>query len=97
MNMLEQKLKRLAEASAAQQEDWDKVRDEWIAEVERLYGDVKSWVETWVEKGYLSVRQSNIVLSEEHLGDYEMPQLELTAGSESIVFEPVGRHILGAL
>jgi len=97
MNMLEQKLKRLAEASAAQKEEWDRVREEWIAEVTRLYSDVKGWVQTWQEKGYLTASESHIELSEEHLGDYEIPKLELTAGTEAIVFEPVGRNILGAL
>jgi len=97
MKMLETKLKRLAEESAIQQVEWDRVREEWIAEVGRLYYRVESWMVSWVEKGYLVVRRSTIVLSEENLGDYEIPQLELIAGTESIIFEPVGRNILGAL
>ena len=36
------------------------------------------------------------MLSEEHLGKYEIPKLKLIVGSEAIVLEPVGRHVLGA-
>lgn len=97
MEVLEEKLKRLAENAVVQQAEWGKIRNEWIAEVDRLFKEVESWLSKWVEKGYLTVRRSSIVLSEEHLGDYDVPQLELFAGREKIVLEPLGRHILGAL
>jgi hypothetical protein len=97
MEMLEQKLRRLAEVSAVQQEQWDEIRKEWITEVNRLFDEVEGWLHKWTGKGYLAVRRSSITLSEEHLGDYEIPQLELIAGPERIVLEPLGRHILGAL
>jgi len=97
MKMLERKLKRLAEESAVQQEKYDEIRKEWIAEVSRLFDEVESWLHKWAGKGYLTVRRSSVSLSEEHLGDYEIPQLELIAGPERIVLEPLGRHILGAL
>jgi hypothetical protein len=80
MEMLEQKLKRLAEVSSVQQGQWDEIRKEWIAEVNRLFDEVESWLNKWTGKGYLAVRRSRITLSEEHLGDYEIPQLELIAG-----------------
>jgi hypothetical protein len=97
MELLELKLKKLAEDSAAQQGRWGEIREEWIAEVTRLFDQVRSWVHEWVQKGYLEVRRSSITLSEEHFGEYDIPRLELIAGPERIVLEPVGRHILGAL
>jgi hypothetical protein len=97
MELLEEKLKKLTDHSAARQIEWDEIKKEWIEEISRLFGEVEGWLQRWVEKGYLKVERSSITLSEVNFGDYEIPKLELVAGPEKIVLEPVGRNILGAL
>ena len=48
-------------------------------------------------KNLLKVTRSPIPISEEPLGVYEIDTLEITAGDETVVFEPFGRNVIGAL
>ena len=94
---LQEKLKILAEKTAEEKVDWASRKSEWISAVGRLYDDIERWLEPWREQGYLTVTRSPIPKSEEPLGDYEIDTLEITAGDETVVFEPFGRNVIGAL
>ena len=60
MELLEEKLKRLTDHSAAQQIKWDEIKKEWIEEVNRLFDEVEHWLQKWVKKWYLKVQRSSI-------------------------------------
>jgi len=94
---LQEKLKSLAERGAEEKVDWALRKSEWISAVGRLYDDIELWLEPWREQGYLTVTRSPIPKSEEPLGDYEIDALEITAGDETVVFEPFGRIVIGAI
>ncbi|MFA6223025.1 MAG: hypothetical protein WC647_11995 [Desulfomonilaceae bacterium] len=94
---LEDKLKRLTERAAEEKVNGESLRSEWISAVGDLYDDVESWLKLWKEKGYLTVTRTPILKSEEPLGDYVIDTLEITAGDETVVFEPFGRNVIGAL
>ncbi len=93
---LEEKLKRLAERSVEEKVDQDHCKSEWISAVTRLYDDVEVWLKPWIDKGYLRLERNPMPKFEESLGDYEIDTLEITAGNETIVFEPFGRNVIGA-
>lgn len=94
---LQEKLKSLAEKAAKEKVDWAGRRSEWISAVGRLYDDIELWLKPWREQGYLTITRSPIPKSEEPLGDYEIDTLEITAGDETVVFEPFGGNVIGAL
>ncbi|MGO9569832.1 MAG: hypothetical protein ACLP5H_20050 [Desulfomonilaceae bacterium] len=97
MSPLEEKLKRLAEKAAEEKVDWEACKSEWIARVGKLYDEVEEWLMPWKEKGYITLARTLTPKSEEPLGDYEIGTLEITAGDETIVFEPFRRLVIGAL
>ncbi|HVC95993.1 MAG TPA: hypothetical protein VND64_20055 [Pirellulales bacterium] len=93
---------RLREIQSSQKTDvnWDQRKLEWLADVGRLFANVKQWLAEMRQQGLIQVDDSGTTdLREEHLGSYQAPRLEISVpGTESfkIVFEPVGRYILGA-
>lgn len=94
---LQEKLKSLAEKTAEEKVDWARRRDEWISAVGSLYDDIELWLGPWREQGYLTVTRAPVPKREEPLGDYVIDTLEITAGDETVVFEPFGRNVIGAL
>uniref|UniRef100_A0A7C4EX09 Uncharacterized protein n=1 Tax=Desulfomonile tiedjei TaxID=2358 RepID=A0A7C4EX09_9BACT len=94
---LQEKLKTLAERAAEEKVVWSGRKSEWISAVGRLYDDIELWLKPWREQGYLTVARAPIPKSEEPLGDYDIDALEVCAGDETVVFEPFGRNVIGAL
>lgn len=94
---LQEKLKSLAERTEMEKVDWAGRKSEWISAVNRLYDDIELWLKPWRDQGYLKITRSPMPKWEEPLGDYEIDTLEITAGDETVVFEPFGRNVIGAL
>lgn len=94
---LEEKLKRLAEKAAEDKVDWEARKSEWISYVNQLYSEIESWLALWIERGYLTVTRTPTPKWEDPLGDYMIDTLEITAGDQTVVLEPFGRNVLGAL
>ncbi len=93
---LKDKLKRIAEQGHAKDIDWDKIRDAWLKQVGKLYKEIEAWFREYLDEGYVKVSFREIRLSEDHLGTYRIPAMELSFGGPVLVLEPVGRAILGA-
>jgi hypothetical protein len=94
---LEEKLKRLAERAGEEKADAKERRDEWISAVNSLYDKVENWLKPFSDKKYLTVIRTPMQKTEELLGDYEIDTLEIRAGDETVVMEPFGRNVIGAL
>jgi hypothetical protein len=73
-------------------ENWEQVRDEWVAAVEGLVGQVEAWA---VERGW-AVRRESKTITEDHLGPYTVPRLMILAGFSRIILDPVARFVAGA-
>ncbi|MCP4108955.1 MAG: hypothetical protein GY749_26060 [Desulfobacteraceae bacterium] len=95
---LEEKLKKISQNRKKKDSEinWDKKRDTWIDQVSKLYEDIEKWLETYIEKNYISLHFYEIALSEENIGKYDISVLELDLGEPSVVFRPVGANIIGA-
>ena len=72
--------------------DWDKEREQWRALVEELMADIARWAE---EEGWL-VHRDTKVLTEEHLGEYVVPDLVIRFPGGRVYVEVGGREVLGA-
>ena len=94
---LEEKLKRIAERAGEAKEDTLERQDEWISAVNHLYDEVENWLKPLTDKKFLTVIRIPMQKSEELLGDYEIDTLEIRAGDETVVMEPFGRNVIGAL
>jgi len=76
--------------------DWEEKRKAWIASVEDLYQRVKDLLRVSIDSGVVTIRPFDLEITEEFVGTYTIPALELTVGSERVEFRPMGVTVLGA-
>ncbi|HUY87431.1 MAG TPA: hypothetical protein VMV10_01725 [Pirellulales bacterium] len=93
---------RLKEVQESHREDvdWEQRKDEWVNNVNRLYHEVKEWLDGLKNEDLMSFDTHSVVRSEPMIGDYQIPQLILALPKEpsiEIVFDPIGRNVVGAL
>jgi hypothetical protein len=74
-------------------DNWEGVRDEWVASVEQLVGDV----EVWAQKHDWAVRREAKTLREDRLGQYTVPRLLIHATAGRLLLDPVARYVPGAM
>jgi hypothetical protein len=70
------------------------VLEEWQRALEGLFDNIKRWLQP-AEKEGLKVQPGSRVITEELLGEYEVPTLILRFGRQKVEIVPVGRFILG--
>lgn len=73
-------------------ENWEGVRDEWIAAVEQLVGDA----EVWARNQDWAVRRDAKSIREDRLGQYTVPRLLIHATDGRLLLDPVARYVPGA-
>jgi hypothetical protein len=73
-------------------ENWEKTRDEWIAEVDRLIADL----ERWAARRDWGTRREDKEIVEDGIGAYRAPVLTIQAPTGRVYFNPVAREVLGA-
>lgn len=95
---LEEKLRKISSVTKKKdiETDWDRRRETWTEQVGALYKHIGKWLQTYIEKNYMTLHFYEITLTEEHIGKYDISVLEIDLGGPSVVFRPVGRNIIGA-
>ena len=73
-------------------ENWEQVRDEWVAAVERLTGDAESWARG---QGWAARREPKTVM-EDRLGQYAAPRLLIHSPAGRLLLDPIARYVPGA-
>ena len=67
-------------------------RTQWVAAVIALLDQIQSWAR---QSGWKVIRHES-ERSEESLGTYTVPTLEIHLGPRRLYVEPVARHVIGA-
>ena len=93
---LEDKLQKLSKTKTPKKVDSEKVLFEWKTEVEKTLKKTMDWLKSYQDKGLLKAMEKEKTIREEVLGEYKVKQLEYEFGKFRLVFEPMGRNILGA-
>jgi len=94
---LEEILKQKQEQQKALEFKLVEVRQEWIANCEKLMSRITEWLQPLEDKNWLEIQSGKIPIREDQLGDYEARSLRLVfLDSQILTFRPVGRFILGA-
>lgn len=70
----------------------DRVRDEWVAAVDRLIGEAEGWAH---RQDWATRREPKRII-EESLGPYEVPRLLIHGGLGRLLLDPIAREIVGA-
>lgn len=79
-----------------EQVDWKMVKKEWIEQLQKFMTEIKIWLEQPKREGLIGIIEREVEITEEHIGKYNAPSLELTIGAERIKITPIGRFIIGA-
>jgi hypothetical protein len=70
-------------------------RQEWIAAVDRLVGQLRMWLAESDPKHLLNVVQFEIERAEPDLGSYNISSLKIGLGDNAVEVTPVGRDAVG--
>ena len=73
---------RKKEQAAGPPIDWQAKRDAFVRSVEDLYALVKSMLRESIESLAVTVRTFDMEVTEDYIGTYTIPALELTIGGE---------------
>lgn len=94
---LKEKLKLLSEKKKNHNELLN-AKVAFMEQVDQLYNRVlDEWFCEYIDEGYIHYEYEQIVLFEEHIGEYKVNQLSLIVEEGPvIIFEPVGINIIGA-
>ena len=95
-NSLLEFLKAQKNEDVAQGQKAQATREEWLTALKELYVQLRAWLENARVAGLAEIVERQVMLSEQHLGSYKAPALDLKMGSRVIHVVPRGRLIIGA-
>lgn len=73
-------------------DNWEKIRDDWIAEINRLFHEVEVWSE---RQGWATLRDDRTI-TEDRLGSYRVPVLLVHTMQGRVLLSPIVRYVFGA-
>jgi hypothetical protein len=76
--------------------DWQSKRDTWVRSVENLYVLVQEMLQGSIASKDVAVRTFPMQVTEDFVGTYSIPVLEMTVGHERVEFRPKGVTVIGA-
>jgi hypothetical protein len=76
--------------------DWQAKKDAWVRLVEGLYERVQEMLRDSIASKDVIVRTLNVEVTEDFIGTYSIPALELSVGGERVKFRPKGVTVIGA-
>src|SRR6266404_5099982 len=75
--------------------DWQAKKDAWVHSVEGLYELVQEMLRDVIASKDVIVRTFRVQVTEDFIGTYSIPALELSVGSERVEFRPKGVTVIG--
>ncbi|RYF40601.1 MAG: hypothetical protein EOO38_21705 [Cytophagaceae bacterium] len=79
----------------SQKEFWTRQRDEYIADVDSLYGHIEKFLEPWTSNGSIAIEYHPQSIHEEDTGPYEVRKCIILIGNRSVALTPVGTQLIG--
>ena len=77
-----------------EQVNWAGIRDEWIADLESLYGRIAEYLKEFVDRGSIRYEFTEVTLTEENIGTYAARRMHLHIGRQHIFLEPIGTLLI---
>jgi hypothetical protein len=76
--------------------DWDARKDKWLADIAKLYDQVKKWLAPLEKDGIVRYLPGSVTLQEDYIGSYQVDVLTLLVGKQRVEFRPKATLIIGA-
>ena len=89
-------LRNRKEHAPATEIDWQSKRDSWVRAVEGLYDLVREMLRPSIAVEDVIVHTFDVQVTEDFIGTYSIPVLELSVGSERVELRPKGLTVIGA-
>ena len=70
--------------------------DRWRDDVTQLYRNISEWLAPFIEDGGIVLKQHSKTVFEESIGSYEIDQLDIEVGDETVRLDPRGAIVIGA-
>ena len=90
----------LSEKAAEQEQladiDWEKQKIEWLRHLDTLYKVFQDSLKDYVQKGSVRIKIDRVRTSEEYIGTYTVPVMEIRIAGETIKLKPFGTNVIGA-
>src|SRR3954454_22974893 len=77
--------------------DWQAKKDLWLRSVESLFEQVSEMLADSITSGVVKVRRFKVEVTEDFIGTYSAPALEVIVGNERVDFRPKGVTVMGAM
>jgi hypothetical protein len=76
--------------------NWGKERDEWLAQLDRLYSKVEVFLSKYVRSKQIRYEYRPVELNEENIGSYSAKQMVLRIGRQEVDLVPIGTLLIGS-
>jgi len=75
--------------------DWGAERDQFLRELRVLHERIGGFLKEFVENGSISYKFNDVSLTEDDLGTYSAPRMDIKIGRKTIYLEPMGTLLIG--
>ena len=76
--------------------DWAAQLKEWLVHLGDLYTLIEAHLKPYIDSGTVKLIHDEVELTEENIGTYQAPRLNITIGSQRIQLNPIGTLLIGA-
>ncbi|MCL4408020.1 MAG: hypothetical protein M1542_01495 [Thermotogae bacterium] len=76
--------------------NWNEMKEKWVSQIEDFFSTIKEWLNDSIRKGLIEVKEAEIEISEENLGNYKTKSLQISFENKKVEFVPIGRLVIGA-
>lgn len=89
-------LRSRKEQVASPETNWQAKKDAWVHSVQSLYELIQGMLRDSIASKDVIVRTFDVQVTEDFIGTYSIPVLEMSVGSERVEFRPKGITVIGA-
>jgi hypothetical protein len=76
--------------------NWERMRDEWLGDLDSLYRQVTDFLREYTKAGSISYKFTRIELTEENIGKYLARRMDIKIGRQALSLMPVGTLLIGS-
>ena len=70
--------------------DWEGRKQQWLAWVDKLYGEINDWLNPLKHDGVVKINYENTTIKEDYIGSYLVENMTITVGAEYVSLKPKG-------
>jgi hypothetical protein len=76
--------------------DWAAERDQFLSNLDLLFRQVDGFLEEYTADGSVTRRFTQVSLTEEDIGTYSAPRMEIRIGRQAVSLQPIGTLLIGS-